>query len=255
MIVQDGGLPSNVGGGSNCRNILRRVFAILKKNDWWKKMGEIPGLLELFEQHKKDLSELYGKFEDYKSFNDIIKTEFERWESTDVGQKRKLEALFKKNKKLTIDDWILAMQSWGIPADDISQITGLEIPGNLYYEIATRQEQVRKAEEVILYDTTAYPETENLYYKDHRKLDFEGKIVGVIPNKLKKGELNIVLLDKSSFYPLSGGQQNDIGTFEIDGETYKVVDCLKVGKCVLHYLDRPVKEDFVGKTVKGLVDA
>jgi alanyl-tRNA synthetase len=56
MIINDGSLPSNVGGGSNCRNILRRVFSLLKKNDWWGKLGQIEGLLELFEYHKKDLS-------------------------------------------------------------------------------------------------------------------------------------------------------------------------------------------------------
>ena len=75
MIVRDGGLPSNVGGGSNCRNILRRVFAILKKNNWWEKLGGIDGLLGLFEYQEKDLEELYGKFDEYKSFNDIIKIE------------------------------------------------------------------------------------------------------------------------------------------------------------------------------------
>lgn len=30
MIISDGSLPSNVGGGSNCRNILRRSFALLE---------------------------------------------------------------------------------------------------------------------------------------------------------------------------------------------------------------------------------
>lgn len=45
MIVQDGGLPSNVGGGANCRNVLRRVFAILKKHNWWDKLGKVQGLL------------------------------------------------------------------------------------------------------------------------------------------------------------------------------------------------------------------
>lgn len=38
MIINDGSLPSNVGGGSNVRNIIRRVFAILKKNGWWEKI-------------------------------------------------------------------------------------------------------------------------------------------------------------------------------------------------------------------------
>ena len=35
MTIADGSLPSNVGGGANVRNILRRVFAILKKHNWW----------------------------------------------------------------------------------------------------------------------------------------------------------------------------------------------------------------------------
>jgi Ser-tRNA(Ala) deacylase AlaX len=44
--------------------------------------------------------------------------------------------------------------------------------------------------------------------------------VSVIPNKLKGGELNILVLDKSAFYPTSGGQQNDIGSLEISGIKY-----------------------------------
>ena len=48
VIIQDGGLPSNTGGGSNCRNVLRRVFAILKKNGWWDKIGQLDGLIQLF---------------------------------------------------------------------------------------------------------------------------------------------------------------------------------------------------------------
>jgi len=35
MTIYDGSLPSNVGGGGNVRNILRRIFALLKKYGWW----------------------------------------------------------------------------------------------------------------------------------------------------------------------------------------------------------------------------
>lgn len=247
MIVRDGGLPSNVGGGSNCRNILRRVFAILKKNEWWEKIGGIDGLLELFSYQEKDLEELYGKFDEYKSFNDIIKIEYQRWLSTDLEQQKKLIKLVEKNKgKLSIDDWILVMQSWGIPADAVSEITKLPIPGNLYYEIATRAEKIHKKQEVILYDTSAIAETENLYYKDSRLLDFEGKVLEVIPNKLKNGDLNIVVLDKSAYYPTSGGQQNDVGTLTIKGVQYEVIDAQKIGKAVLHFLDKNVTRDIIG---------
>jgi len=76
------------------------------------------------------------------------------------------------------------MQSWGIPADKISEVSGIPIPGNLYYEIATRQERVAKATEKILYNTIHLPETVNLYYQDGHKMDFEGKVVSVYQNVL-----------------------------------------------------------------------
>lgn len=134
MIITDGGLPSNTGGGSNCRNVLRRVFALLKKYGWWEKIGQLEGLLQLFDAHREDLARLYGKFAEYKSFKDIIAIEYDRWANTEAAQKKKLEQLASKNKgKLTIDQWIMAIQSWGIPADAISQICKLPIPDTLYY--------------------------------------------------------------------------------------------------------------------------
>ena len=136
MTISDGMLPGNIGGGGNVRNILRRVFSIMEKNGWWDKLG-MDGFLEIFERHKLDLQGIYGEFPPYKSFNDIIKIEKERWLTTDEKQKKDLETLLKKKKGvLTIDDWIVAMQSWGIPADRISQISKLPVPGNLYYEIS-----------------------------------------------------------------------------------------------------------------------
>jgi len=83
MTIIDGCLPSNAGGGSNTRNILRRVFAIIENNDWWGKLGGIDGLLEFIEQHKKDLVGIFGEFKEYKSFGSIIKMEFERYKHTD----------------------------------------------------------------------------------------------------------------------------------------------------------------------------
>jgi alanyl-tRNA synthetase len=85
ITISDGSLPSNVGGGGNVRNILRRVFFVLKKNGWWEKIG-MKGLLEIFENHKKDLEGIYGVFPEYKSFDEIIKVEYERWLTTDDAQ-------------------------------------------------------------------------------------------------------------------------------------------------------------------------
>lgn len=74
------------------------------------------------------------------------------------------------------------MQTWGIPADVIAQVSKAEVPGNLYNEIANRAEKVAKAQEQVLYDTVKYPETQNLYYENHRLYIFDAKIVGVLEN-------------------------------------------------------------------------
>ena len=145
MTISDGSLPSNVGGGGNVRNILRRVFSLMKKNGWWDSLG-FDGLLTIFEKHKEDLLGIYGEFPEYQSFSDIIKVEHDRWLTTDDAQTANLKKLIQKKKgKLGIDDWIVAMQSWGIPVDKISEVSKMPVPGNLYYEIATRQEKVAKA--------------------------------------------------------------------------------------------------------------
>ena len=97
MIISDGALPSNKGGGKNVRNILRRVFAILKKYKWWDVL-KMDGLITLFETHKKDLEGLYGKFPEYKSFRSIIEIEYERWLTNADEQKGRLKKLLKKRK-------------------------------------------------------------------------------------------------------------------------------------------------------------
>ena len=138
ITISDGALPSNVGGGGNVRNILRRTFSIMKRNGWWEILG-MEGFLQIFELHKKDLEGIYGKFPEYKSFAEIIQVEYDRWRNSDDESVKKLEKIIKQRKgKLTIDDWIVCMQSHGIPADKISEIVKAPIPGNLYYEISVR---------------------------------------------------------------------------------------------------------------------
>ena len=150
------------------------------------------------------------------------------------------------------------MQTWGIPADSVAQISKQPPPNNLYYEIAERLEKITKAAPVILYDTFHLPETENLYYKDHKLYSFESQIVEVFQNVQKQdmGQ-NIVILKASAFYPTSGGQMNDLGKMTIDGTSYEIIDVEKVGNCVLHFLDKPLPDEkinYIDKTVTCEID-
>lgn len=177
ITIVDGCLPGNTGGGSNIWNILRRVFAICDNNGWWEKLGGIDGLLEIIELHKLDLKGIFGEFKEYKSFDSIIKMEYDWYKNTDTAQRNTLEKQLKKQKgTLSINDWIVAMQSWGIPADTISKLSGIPVPNDLYKEIADWAERQPKASEVVLYDTTMHQETWNLYYDNHHLYKFEAKI-------------------------------------------------------------------------------
>lgn len=238
------------------RNVLRRTFAIMTRNGWWDKL-KMEGFLGLFEKQKEDLAKIYGEFQEYKSFQNIIEVEYQRWLTTDDVQKKNLEKLLKNKKVLTLDDWILAMTSWGIPADTISEISKTPVPGNLYYEIALRQDKITNAPEAILYDTTHLKETENLYYADHHKKAFKAKITDIFENIQQNMKKNIVILDKSAFYPTSGGQLHDTGMLKINGQEYEVLNVEKVGKSVLHILDKEIpveKEKLIGTEVEGLLD-
>ena len=92
ITISDGSLPSNVGGGGNVRNILRRCFALMKQRGWWDQLG-MDGFIQIFEHHKKDLAGIYGEFKPYNSFREIIEVEYERWLTTDDNQTKQLKQL------------------------------------------------------------------------------------------------------------------------------------------------------------------
>jgi alanyl-tRNA synthetase len=53
------------------------------------------GFLKIFEYHKKDLEGIYGVFPEYKSFDEIIKVEYDRWRNSDEESVKKLEKIIK----------------------------------------------------------------------------------------------------------------------------------------------------------------
>ena len=97
-----------------------------------------------------------------------------------------------------------------------------------------------------------FPETENLYYINHRQYHFDAKVVGILSNVEQKTKgKNIILLNRSAFYPTSGGQVHDTGVLKIGDKSYHVINVEKVGKCFLHYLDQEVDQNIIGKEVKS----
>lgn len=74
------------------------------------------------------------------------------------------------------------MQSHGIAADKIAEITKTAVPQSLYYEIAMKAEKTAKKAPVILYNTSHLAETDNMYYGDSGLMEFEATIIEVYKN-------------------------------------------------------------------------
>ncbi len=87
--------------------------------------------------------------------------------------------------------------------------------------------------------------TERLYYRDCQLLDFTARVVSIADADGRPA----VILDRTAFYPTSGGQPFDTGV--LSGTP--VVDVVDAPAGILHVLDGPVPP--VGSTVAGRVDA
>jgi alanyl-tRNA synthetase len=86
--------------------------------------------------------------------------------------------------------------------------------------------------------------THRLYYRDAALIEFTATVTDVTA----VGEHVVVSLDRTAFYPTSGGQPHDLG--DIDGST--VVEVLDSPRGVEHVVRGPAPR--VGQVVKGKID-
>src|SRR5881275_675713 len=86
--------------------------------------------------------------------------------------------------------------------------------------------------------------TERIYYRDAERLEFIARVVDVADDGRR------VYLDRTAFYPTSGGQPHDLGTLGgVD-----VVDVMDEEAHVAHLLAAPLSLG-TGAEVQGAVDA
>lgn len=83
--------------------------------------------------------------------------------------------------------------------------------------------------------------TQRLYYTDSYLIEFEARVVDVADDGRR------VYLDRTAFYPTSGGQPHDLGS--VDG--VRITDVIDEGERIAHLLERPLASD--GGAVHGAV--
>jgi alanyl-tRNA synthetase len=227
FLLNDGALPSNVGGGYNLRMLIRKCYAYTDKID----------LYQICKWHAEDLKPLFPELsKGLKGIKKILDVEKEKYDNTKEKTKRVIAGLKNIDEKKLLELY----DSQGISPD---MIPNIEIPNDFYTQLAELHEQKEQKSATKKIGEISLPEleeTKSLYYDNYKLLKFKAKILAV-----KK---DIVILDQTAFYPTSGGQLHDLGSLN-DSE---VLDVWKQGNLILHKLK---KVNFKkGDKVEGIID-
>jgi alanyl-tRNA synthetase len=248
--VTDGMLPSNSGGGYNLRMVLRRVFGFSERYNYDLDYAKV------IEAHAKHLDYIFPHLESgVQTTIDVIDEEEKRYQATKAKARNVIVNIVKKAKggqEHTINpkDLVTLYKSDGIPPESIIEVAAengvdVKMPGNFYdlvKEGEGNEAAPSKAPSVkVLYtDISTIPKTDGLYYTRDEK--FKAKVLDIVKGKY-------IVLDKTGFYPESGGQVSDTGV--LGG--VKMKHATRQAGVILHEVADP-KKFKKGQKVDGTVD-
>lgn len=242
--LNDGALPSNVGGGYNLRVLIRRALSFIDKFGWDIKLAEV------CRWHAEYLELLFPELIDnLDEIENILDVERSKYEATKQKTKSIVSRLIGNDVKIDEEKLIGLYDSEGINPQLIAEEAKksgkkIEIPENFFAKVAERHEKKDKGpaeEKRKNLDLESMPDTEPLYYKDYDAIEFTAKVLRIIGKNM--------VLDRTLFYPTGGGQIHDKGT--INGQ--EVIDVYKQGTVIVHVLkDKPLSKE--GEEVEGILN-
>ncbi len=227
--ITDGGLPSNVGGGYNLRVITRRAMSFIEKYNWNIKLHEISLM------HSEYLNEMFPEIlENINDIEKVLTSEEKKFNNNKKRSKKLTDSL--NGKILSTEKLVKLYDSEGITPEQI----GVDIPGDFYDKLTEKHNINKNEKKINKIDVSKINPTEILYYKEPEIFNFFAKVICNLNE-------NLIILDKTAFFPTSGGQLNDLGTIN----DIKVLDVFKIGKIIIHKLSKKIEN---GENVKCCID-
>lgn len=225
VAINDGQLPSNVGGGYNIRMLLRRCFDVIREEEWNITLSQI------MRWHADELKTLFPELlENIEDTLKIVVVEKQKYDESYENARKKAVKLLQK--EFSVRDIVTLHKSHGVSPEMLEKIIKEEnldvtLPKGIY-AMSEEKHSVQEREKVaslIPEHLLTVPDTSIEYYQDWSITKFTANVVLVHDN--------VVVLDKTYFYPTSGGQEYDEGT--ING--VQVTQLQRVGKHILHQLE------------------
>jgi alanyl-tRNA synthetase len=243
MLIGDGVTPANDARGYVVRRLLRRAVRAMRL------LGvEAPVFKQLFTASKDAMKASYPELE--SDFERILRTAVNEEEAflrtlnsgLLVLDEEIAKAKSSKATALTGDSVFLLHDTYGFPVDltfEIAQEAGLEIDRDKFTSLMNVQRQRAKDDAKQKRSTNAdlsvYGEFRSLgttKFTGYEELVSSAKVIGLIRDgevvkHLSEGDVAEVLLDETSFYAESGGQDSDSGFITGDGLSLEVLDVQK----------------------------
>ncbi len=229
VALSDGALPSNVKGGYNLRVILRRALQFIDKYSWDVDLGDV------CEWHAEYLKPVFPELsKNLEHVRKIIGVEKQKYlESKERGGKL-VDKVVKKGN-VDVKKLVELYDSHGVNPEFVRSVAKkhsvkVKVPDNFYALVSERHEareqstQTKKKDKIEFGDV---PGTKALYYEHYDLVLFKANALRIIS---KDKSISYVVLDKTAFYPTSGGQVHDIGS--ING--CEVVNVFKQSNIIVH---------------------
>jgi alanyl-tRNA synthetase len=251
MLIGDGVTPANDGRGYVLRRLLRRVVRSMRL------LGvEAPTFTELFTASKNAMVESYPELEG--EFERIVRTAVAEEESflrtLTSGSVVLDEALASTKRsgasKLSAETAFLLHDTYGFPIDltlEIAEEQGLGLDRDAFKALMQEQKDRAKADarekKLGGTDLSVYSEFRALgetRFTGYDELETDAKVLGLISDgtsirSAKQGDIVEVLLDQTSMYAESGGQDSDAGFIHGDGFSLEVLDVQKPVKGLISH--------------------